>query len=623
MQQIRIDFDNPGLPQSLGAVEGESQSRIFQAALYKSGAAYTAPAGAVYSIMYRGFGPQNQGWYDTIEDGAGKRAACTVSGNIVTCELARQALRVPGHLTVVLCVSDAKGYMLKSWPIMADVRNDGYEDTVEVESFFYITQITAEEWIKAFAAWEDFKSTIDHTLSLPGKAADSKATGDAIETERKRIDVLNDGGLNLKDEVIDTSIKAWLTEHPEATTTVQNESLSLKKFQKGAIPYITLSQLGAVSGGDISDILINAIKNYKDKIIIIDGVYRCYKDITISVGGWHIYALPGSRIITSNTLTIDNCSIIRMDNVEWRDEAAISGKTGLILETTVSNAIFNRCTFRGFKTACEIHDVAYVIFNDCNFVAGKESDTLVKITDYFSELSKFNRCNFEGGYTDASSCAVGIEIQAGVWFEFNSCDIANCETLLKINDKSANTRNLRFTNCTLDHYVTAVMHGDRQIASLLFDKCIFQGNGGKYTPLYLFKGAKGRISVKDCYETTIADSYCFISVDGSAILTGNFLEFNTFYSATTENVKNNQRAYIDVVLSNPYSTTTFLKTSSGYQQINTVGFFRPQLISSTNAEAYKAIPYCEKNTDRTCRIYFGINTDGNEYLYNYVLSRVW
>lgn len=243
MQQIRIDFDNPGLPQSLGAVEGESQSRIFQAALYKSGAAYTAPAGAVYSIMYRGFGPQNQGWYDTIEDGAGKRAACTVSGNVVTCELARQALRVPGHLTVVLCVSDAKGYMLKSWPIMADVRNDGYEDTVEVESFFYITQITSAEWDKAFAAWEDFKATIDPTLTLSGKAADAKATGAAVDkledkkadktaldTERKRIDTLNEGGLNLKDEVIDTSIKAWLTEHPEATTTVQDGAITEPKL---------------------------------------------------------------------------------------------------------------------------------------------------------------------------------------------------------------------------------------------------------------------------------------------------------------------------------------------------------------------------------------------------------
>lgn len=258
MQQIRIDFDNPGLPQSLGVVEGESQSRIFQATLYKSGAAYTAQAGAVYSIMYRGFGPQNEGWYDTIEDGAGKRAACTVSGNIVTCELARQALRVPGHLTVVLCVTDAKGYMLKSWPIMADVRNDGYEDTVEVESFFYITQITSAEWAKAFAAWEDFKATIDPTLSLPGKAADSKATGDAIETERKRIDVLNDGGLNLKDEVIDTSIKAWLTEHPEATTTVQDGAITEKKINAEFLPYIikdyvTPEMFGAKGDGVIDD----------------------------------------------------------------------------------------------------------------------------------------------------------------------------------------------------------------------------------------------------------------------------------------------------------------------------------------------------------------------------------
>ena len=184
MQQVRIDFDNPGLPQSLGVVEGESQSRIFQAALYKSGAAYTAPAGAVYSIMYRGFGPQNQGWYDTIEDGAGKRAACTVSGNVVTCELARQALRVPGHLTVVLCVSDAKGYMLKSWPIMADARNDGYEDTGEIEMYFnlsglagnYLTQLE-----KAMADAETTKNNLTSTATQVKKDIDAKAAA-ALES---------------------------------------------------------------------------------------------------------------------------------------------------------------------------------------------------------------------------------------------------------------------------------------------------------------------------------------------------------------------------------------------------------------------------------------------------------
>lgn len=203
MQQVRIDFDNPGLPQSLGVVEGESQSRIFQAALYKSGAAYTAPAGAVYSIMYRGFGPQNQGWYDTIEDGAGKRAACTVSGNVVTCELARQALRVPGHLTVVLCVSDAKGYMLKSWPIMADVRNDGYEDTGEIEMYFnlsglagnYLTQLE-----KAMADAEATKNNLISTSTQVQKDIDAKAAA-ALESIPEEYTELDGSVKQLKEDL--------------------------------------------------------------------------------------------------------------------------------------------------------------------------------------------------------------------------------------------------------------------------------------------------------------------------------------------------------------------------------------------------------------------------------------
>ena len=180
MQKIRIDFDNPGLPQHISAVENDSQSRFFQATLYENGKAYTAPEGATYSIMYRGFGPQNQGWYDTINDGAGKRAACAVSGNVVTCEIARQALQVPGHVSIVLCVTTGKGYMLKSWPIECDCKNDRYDSTVEIQSFFYITQVSNADWNRAIQALEELKNIIDPTLSLSGKAADAKTTGDAV-----------------------------------------------------------------------------------------------------------------------------------------------------------------------------------------------------------------------------------------------------------------------------------------------------------------------------------------------------------------------------------------------------------------------------------------------------------
>lgn len=186
MQKIRIDFDNPGLPQHISAVENDSQSRFFQATLYENGKAYTAPEGAAYSIMYRGFGPQNQGWYDTINDGAGKRAACAVSGNVVTCEIARQALQVPGHVSIVLCVTTGKGYMLKSWPIECDCKNDRYDSTVEIQSFFYVTQISNESWTQAIQAVEELKNTIDPTLSLSGKAADAAKVGEAVNAEATR-----------------------------------------------------------------------------------------------------------------------------------------------------------------------------------------------------------------------------------------------------------------------------------------------------------------------------------------------------------------------------------------------------------------------------------------------------
>lgn len=186
MQKIRIDFDNPGLPQHISAVENDSQSRFFQATLYENGKSYTAPEGATYSIMYRGFGPQNQGWYDTINDGAGKRAACAVSGNVVTCEIARQALQVPGHVSIVLCVTTGKGYMLKSWPIECDCKNDRYDSTAEIQSFFYITQVSNADWTQAIQAWENLKDTIDPTLSLSGKAADAAKVGEAVNAEAER-----------------------------------------------------------------------------------------------------------------------------------------------------------------------------------------------------------------------------------------------------------------------------------------------------------------------------------------------------------------------------------------------------------------------------------------------------
>ncbi len=173
MQQIKIDFDNPGMPKHLDVMEKDSQSRFFQAVLYKDGKAYNIPPGATCSIMYRGFGLQNQGWYDTINDGAGRRTACTVSGNSVTCEIDWHALLVPGHLSIVLCVLTNNGYMLKSWPIMTDVKNDNFVDTVEVTSYFFIAGSSTAWWLSEY---QKFSELAAQMLNYSNSAAQSAAS---------------------------------------------------------------------------------------------------------------------------------------------------------------------------------------------------------------------------------------------------------------------------------------------------------------------------------------------------------------------------------------------------------------------------------------------------------------
>lgn len=304
MQKIRIDFDNPGLPQHISAVENDSQSRFFEAALYENGKAYTAPEGATYSIMYRGFGPQNQGWYDTINDGAGKRAACAVSGNVVTCEIARQALQVPGHVSIVLCVTTGKGYMLKSWPIECDCKNDRYDSTVEIQSFFYVTQVSNADWNQAIQAWENLKDVIDPTLSLSGKAADAAKVGEAVNAESERAKGVEN---QLKEDLVKIGTKI-----------VSENLLDYSKIESG---YYDLS--GVFHESD----------TYAHTKVYVDGLV-----------GKTIYF---SRDNVSSIIDIDvsfiteydsNGSVIRITNAKNTNNYTIpNGVAHIIISATVSN----------------------------------------------------------------------------------------------------------------------------------------------------------------------------------------------------------------------------------------------------------------------------------------------
>ena len=198
MQTLKMDFQSQSTPPVVPVMQSDAQSRFIGITLYNGGIPYEAPEGASYTVQYRGPGANNMGWYDTIQLSSGTRKAVIVdsaSKNVVTLELAEQALRVNGNVFVNLCVVTNAGYMLKTFPILCRVTGAAFPDTVAMQSFFYVTGITSEQWLAYVTACQDAqkraedaaaKFVTDPTLSLSGKAADAAKVGEAVNAEAAR-----------------------------------------------------------------------------------------------------------------------------------------------------------------------------------------------------------------------------------------------------------------------------------------------------------------------------------------------------------------------------------------------------------------------------------------------------
>ena len=347
------------------------------------------------------------------------------------------------------------------------------------------------------AATQGVLNAVDSTLTLSGKAADAKATGDAIDTERKRIDVLNEGGLNLKDDVIDTSIKAWLTEHPEATTTVQDGAITEVKINAEFLPYIkkdyvTPQMFGAVGDGanDDTEAVKNAISYVKAKggtVFFPAGIYRIGSTIKfdsflsgVTIRGENeryanrgtVIRYTGSGYLFEFSANFFHCNI---ENILFEGD---DSNSGLLFgpygaDSHTSYVYFRQCWFMNFVIGtCIDGKTGYLYFYNCTWYGSSAENfkTCIKIgtddalaaeeTINNSEYLYFVDCNISG---TRATTGCGVSIYWGLFLYFVRCDINNWgdETFgLKIDSKPNHKmqdiymRDMSFVRNTISVYVT-------------------------------------------------------------------------------------------------------------------------------------------------------------------------
>lgn len=174
-----------------------------------------------------------------------------------------------------------------------------------------VEDIATPEAMKGYVEqyFNEHPMELDETLTDSKKAAPANLVGQLKEDLNK----LNDGGLNLKDEIIEEDINNWLNEHPEATTTVQDGSLSYKSFIFGELPFVTPEYFGAIGDGVTDD--TNAIKQALSCSLPSNG-YILFSPKTYCVSS--VLDIANKNIIFNNcTLKrIANCTVVKFNEAK-------------------------------------------------------------------------------------------------------------------------------------------------------------------------------------------------------------------------------------------------------------------------------------------------------------------
>ncbi|MBQ0108197.1 MAG: hypothetical protein KBS34_03620, partial [Phascolarctobacterium sp.] len=294
------------------------------------------------------------------------------------------------------------------------------------------------------------------------------------EDIESRIKLLENGGFQLSEPFLLKEIEDWLDNHPEATTTVQDGSLSEEKFnddlkKKTINNYLTPEMYGAIGDGKHDDtdafekllekagriIHLSDGKKYKiSRTLTLRAYTKIYGNASLICDGAYLFDMDGQWNIALEGITIDgnkNNICFKSSQSYWR------------------NASFVNITIQNFDTVFDGFRCYYLSAVNCQFygrIIGK----------IYGGDSNLTNCFF--GITGNASSDVGLQLYGfsfsrfvGYWFD-GSVNPLTSPSLVSMRSSTG----LIFTDCVFDYSGGhAVLLEDSGQCEVSLDRCTLRG----------------------------------------------------------------------------------------------------------------------------------------------------